>query len=72
MKERVVKYKNSMVNIFKMKYGIDELIARKWMIEYDFNYVLSSCNYVALHDDPEFWVDAIYQWKHDEDELLEM
>lgn len=55
-------YKNSMVNIFKIKYGLSEFVARKWIREFDFNNAIKSCNYIALHDDPEIWVDAIYKW----------
>lgn len=62
MSNVVNNYKNSMVNIFKIKYGITEFVARKWIREFDFNNVLKSCNYIALHDDPEIWVDTIYQW----------
>lgn len=72
MKSKVNEYKKSMVNIFEIKYGISEIEARKWIREYDFNSVLKSCNYIALHDDPEVWVDAIYQWVNSEDELFEM
>lgn len=71
MKDRVNDYKNSMVNIFEIKYGITEFVARKWIREFDFNNVLKSCNYIALHDDPEIWVDAIYQWINEES-LIEM
>ncbi len=71
MKDRVNDYKNSMVNIFKIKYGITEFVARKWIREFDFNNVLKSCNYIALHDDPEIWVDTIYQWINEES-LIEM
>ncbi|MBO5371924.1 MAG: hypothetical protein J6A75_04290 [Lachnospiraceae bacterium] len=72
MKSRVNDYKNAMINIFEIKYGILEFEARKWIREYDFNGVLKSCNYMALHDDPEIWVDAIYQWINGEEDLLEM
>lgn len=71
MKDRVNDYKNSMINIFAIKYGITEFVARKWIREFDFNNVLKSCNYIALHDDPEIWVDAIYQWIN-ESSLIEM
>lgn len=71
MKNRVSEYKNSMVRIFTVKYGISEFEARKWIREFDFNSVLKSCNYIALHDDPEVWVDAIYQWANEEI-LIEM
>lgn len=72
MKSRVDDYKKCMVNIFKIKYGISEFEARKWIREYDFNGVLKACNSIALHDDPEIWVDAIYQWINEEEDLLEM
>lgn len=72
MRENVNNYKKSMVNIFYIKYGISEFEAKKWIREYDFNSVLKSCNYIALHDDPEVWVDAIYQWATGEEDLLEM
>lgn len=72
MKGRVNDYKNAMVNIFKIKYEISEFEARKYIREYDFNGVLKSCNYIALHDDPEIWVDAIYQWINGEEDLIEM
>lgn len=72
MKERVNEYKNCMVNIFNSKYNIAEFQARKLIREYDFNKVLKMCNYIALHDDPETWVDEIYQWAYEEHDLLEM
>jgi len=72
VKSKVDAYKNSMVLIFKEKYGVLELQARKWIRDYDFNRVLKVCNYIALHDDPEVWVDAIYKWANSEEELLEM
>ena len=72
MKSKVREYKNSMVNIFKVKYGVSEFEARKWIKDYDFDGVLKSCNYVALHDDPEVWVDVVYHWINEEEELLEM
>lgn len=72
MKSKVICYKNSMVDIFKIKYGINEFEARKVIREYDFNNLLKSCNYVALHDDPEVWVDEMYRWANEEQELLEM
>ena len=72
MRDKVIEYKDSMINIFMIKYGVSEFEARKWIRDYDFNRVLKSCNYIALHDDPEMWVDAIYQWANGEEELLEM
>ena len=72
MKSKVRVYKNSMINIFKIKYGISEFEARKLIKEYDFDSVLKSCNYVALHDDPEVWVDTIYHWVNEEEDLIEM
>lgn len=72
MKEIVTSYKKTMVSIFEIKYGITEFEARKWIKEYDFNGVLKACNYIALHDDPEVWVDAIYQWANEDEDLLEM
>lgn len=72
MKSRINNYKRSMVAIFKTKYRISEFEARKWINEYDFDRVLRGCNYIALHDDPEIWVDAIYQWINGEEELLQM
>ena len=72
MRNSVVKYKNSMVDVFMIKYKISEFEARKWIREYNFNKVLKSCNYIALHDDPEIWVDAIYQWANSEEDLIEM
>jgi hypothetical protein len=72
MKEKVNEYKDCMINIFERKYKIPEFQARKWIREYDFNRVLKMCNYIALHDDPEVWVDEIYQWANQEYESLEM
>lgn len=71
MKNRVNEYKNSMENIFEVKYGWSEFEAKRAIRDYDFDSVLKSCNFVALHDDPEIWVDAIYKWANEE-ELLEM
>lgn len=72
MREKVIRYKNSMVKVFKNKYGISEFEAKKLIREYDFNTVVKKCNYLALHDDPEVWVDEIYDWANIEHELLEM
>lgn len=72
MKNKVNEYKNSMVNILKIKYGLSEFEAKKMIRNYDFDSVLKSCNFIALHDDPEIWVDAIYKWANDEGDLLEM
>ena len=62
MKKRVKEYKESMIYIFKVKYGWTEIKARKIIDNYDFDNILKSCNFIALHDDPEIWVDAIYKW----------
>lgn len=72
VKRKIDKYKRCMIDIFEKKYKISEFEARKLIREYDFNNVLKVCNYIALHDDPEIWADTIYQWKNDEQELLEM
>ena len=74
MKTRINLYKNSIVRIMKAKYNICEFEARKMIRDYDFNDVLKSCNYIALHDDPEDWADVIYNWTHNsfDDELLQM
>jgi hypothetical protein len=72
MRERINNYKNCMVDIFEKKYHISEFQAKKLIREYDFNTVLRGCNYIALHDDPESWVDEIYQWSNEEQDLLEM
>ena len=71
MKERVREYKSSIVGVLSVKHKISEFEAKKWIREYDFNKVLKVCNYAALHDDPEIWADAIYQWANDA-KLLEM
>ena len=71
MKNRVNEYKNSMINIFKIKYEWSEVKAKKAIKNYDFDSALKSCEFVALHDDPELWVDAIYKWANDEEALLE-
>lgn len=52
-KETINNYKNSMIHIFTIKYGIPEIISKKWIREFDFNNMLKSCNYIALHDDLE-------------------
>ena len=72
LKRKIDKYKKFMIDIFEKKYKISEFESRNLVREYDFNNVLKSCNYIALHDDPEIWVDTIYQWKNDTHELLEM
>ena len=72
MKSRVIKYKNSMVALFENKYGICEFDARRMIREFDFNSLLKACNYMALHDDPEIWVDSIYNWANGKEELLQM
>ena len=59
------------MKVFETKYGISEFEARKMIREFDFNRACKMCDYMALHDDPEIWVDAIYEWKRGE-ALLEM
>ena len=61
LKNRVKEYKNSMINIFKIKYDLLDFKARKMIEEFGFDNILEQCNYIALHDDPEIWVDAIYR-----------
>lgn len=72
MKSRIQNYKKSIIAILNAKYEISEFEARKWICEYDFDRVLRGCNYIALHDDPEIWADAIYHWIHGEEDLLQM
>lgn len=72
MKDMINRYKNSMVTVFEKKYNLSEFEARKLIREYDFNKVLKSCNYIALHDAPEIWVDEIYQWFNERQEVIEM
>lgn len=73
MKTKIQSYKNSIVTVLNLKYNICEFEARKMIRDYDFNDVLKSCNYIALHDDPEEWADVIYNWVHGvQEELLEM
>lgn len=72
MKQNINAYKKCMIDIFEVKYNVSEFDARKMIREYDFDRALKICNYIALHDDPEVWVDAIYQWANTEQELLEM
>lgn len=66
LKNRINKYKNSMINIFKIKYDLSDFEARKEIEEFDFDKILEQCNYIALHDDPELWVDSIYKWANKE------
>lgn len=72
MKNQINEYKNSMINIFKIKYGWSEFEAKKAIRNYNFDKVIRLSNSVALHDDPEIWVDTIYQWVNEEEGLLEM
>lgn len=65
LESRINDYKDSMINIFKIKYGISEFNARKQIEEYDFDNVLEYSDYIVLHDNPEIWVDAIYQYNKD-------
>lgn len=61
MKEQISKYKNTMEFIFFVKYGIPPSYSRIWIEKYDFDRVAEECNYTILHDNPEVWVDAIYE-----------
>ena len=63
LKQAVKNYKNSMIYIFKTKYKFTTYSAWSWIMRYDFDSLLRKCNYIALHDDPEIWVDRIYEWK---------
>ena len=72
MKNIIKDYKNSMVFVFKTKYNIPEFEASKIIREYDFDNILVECNYIALHDDPEEWVDEIYEWAFEKNELIEL
>ena len=72
MKNRVTEYKQSMVNIFEIKYRLSEFEAKKAINNYGFDGVLKACNFIALHDDPEIWVDTIYKWGPGDEDLLQM
>lgn len=61
LKQIVKNYNNSMIHIFKTKYKFTTYSAWSWIIRYDFDSLLRRCNYIALHDDPEVWVDSIYE-----------
>lgn len=69
---KVYEYKMAMISIFEEKYGWSEFQAQKAIKDYDFQNVIKKCNYVALHDDPEIWVDEIYNWVNNKHQLLEM
>ena len=64
MENNIIKeyYIDCRINIFTIKYTISKVKAKESIKEFNFNSVLKSCNYIALHDDPEVWVDAIYKW----------
>ena len=72
VKNRVTEYKQSMVNIFEIKYRLSEFEAKKAINNYGFDGVLKACNFIALHDDPEIWVDTIYKWGPGDEDLLQM
>ena len=55
-----------MINIFETKYNLSNFKARNMINEFGFNKILEECDYIALHDNPEIWVDAIYKWKSEE------
>ena len=63
LKQIIKDYKKIMIHILKTKYGFTTYSAWKWIMKYDFDSLLKSCDYIALHDDHEIWVDAIYEWK---------
>lgn len=62
IKNTVDIYKDTMIKIFNQKYNIHEYDARKLIYEFDFDGMLEDCDYVALHDEHEEWVDAIMSW----------
>ena len=55
-----------MINIFETKYNLSNFKARNMINEFGFNKILEECDYIALHDDPEIWGDAIYKWENEE------
>lgn len=57
----IERYKNCMIMIFYKKYGISNSVARQWINEYDFDDIIKITNNLAMHDDPEMWVDTIYK-----------
>lgn len=65
MEDTIKRYKNCMAMIFEKKYGIDNSIAKQWVIDYDFENIILETNYIALHDDPEEWVDVIYKYNNE-------
>ena len=69
---KVYEYKMEMISIFEEKYGWSEFQAQKAIKDYDFQNAIKKCNYVALHDDPEIWVDTIYKWGTGDEDLLQM
>ncbi|MBQ3543674.1 MAG: hypothetical protein IJA34_01600 [Lachnospiraceae bacterium] len=72
MEKKIIEYKKSMVFVFGKKYNVSEIEANKMIKEYDFDNILFKCNYVVLHDDPEIWVDEIFEWAIDNKELVEL
>ena len=66
MKEQILDYEKAMIKVFYHKYRITESDAKRLICIYGFNDLLEKCNYVALHDDPETWVDEVYAWSHEE------
>lgn len=72
MENEIIEYKNSMVFVFENKYNVSEIEANRMIKKYDFDNILIESNYVALHDDPEVWVDEIYEWASDKKELVEL
>ena len=55
------RYKDCMVMIFKKKYNIDKTIAKQLIKEYNFDSIIKETHDFAMHDDPEEWVDIIYE-----------
>lgn len=63
MSRKIEEYKQIMIAIFKAKYDIDEPKARELMRRYDFDRVVSLCDYLIFHDNPEDWVDKIVEFR---------
>lgn len=62
MNDVINRYKDCMEMVFEKKYGIDKSVSRQWIKEFNFDYILNETDNFAMHDDPEEWVDIIYEY----------
>lgn len=60
-RKEIAEYKTVILEVLISDYCMYKSDAQRIIREYNFNEVCRKCNYVALHDDPEYWAESIYR-----------